>query len=191
MSGLPEVEMSGSGYPRGRHEDGPDHDELDGIGALSQMTVTPPVTSESPTDPSAPAGDQRHEAGVPLRAVVAAHEEPVFTSDCLTAEFALTLVVVQPQAAVLEEARQRDALDQERSHVERGIERAQREVAAARALQLVASVGDGLADRTSGKTSSDWSSVQGRKLESTGPARAARSRVRATTSSSIVSRSIW
>jgi transposase len=52
MSGLSQVEMSGSGYRRGRHEDGPGHDEHDGTEAAGadaphrrpahQRSVRPP-----------------------------------------------------------------------------------------------------------------------------------------------------
>src|SRR6202453_4084028 len=56
------------------------------------------------------AGDEGDEGGVGLGAVLAAHEEPVATSDDLSAQVELTDVVVHRQPTVIEEAPQRTAL---------------------------------------------------------------------------------
>ena len=61
------------------------------------------------------AGQERHEDGVGLGTVVTAAEEPVLAADSLAAELSLGEVVVDWQAAILEESRESLPL------VERGI----------------------------------------------------------------------
>jgi len=56
----------------------------------------------------AAAGEQGHEGGVDLAAVVAADEEPVLAPHDLTPEIQLADVVVQRQAAVVQESPERD-----------------------------------------------------------------------------------
>jgi hypothetical protein len=58
----------------------------------------------------AAAGEQRHEGGVDVAAVVAAHGEPVFSADDLAAQVQLGDVVVHGQASVVEETAERDSL---------------------------------------------------------------------------------
>src|SRR6476469_9671468 len=58
----------------------------------------------------AAAGQQRHEGRVDLAAVVAADEEPVLAPDDLAPEIQLADVVVQRQAAVVQESPERDLL---------------------------------------------------------------------------------
>src|SRR3990172_9626863 len=53
------------------------------------------------------AGQERDEGGVDLRTLVAAHENPVFSSDGLSAQLALRDVVMDREPAVLEEALER------------------------------------------------------------------------------------
>src|SRR5262249_54392326 len=56
------------------------------------------------------AREQRDESRVDLAAVVATDEEPIFTSHGFTSELALAPIVMDGQAAVLEEALERLAL---------------------------------------------------------------------------------